>query len=240
MPVMHRRSFLQRAAALLGMLLPACHAPTCVDALPPAAPDFIRVTGSLSKLTVSWQAVTTNLDGSPLMDLAGYRIYRSRIPASGFAPIGNTDHTRTVWEDRAVQAGEIWYYKVTAFDTRGNESPFSPESLPALLSIRVPRALLPPPRVALFLNYDGQVAASTDLRSDLSITRLGDTFIVLSRFCTHAGCSNMVFQDEIWTCRCHGSQFTQLGKVITPPAQTDLRAFDFVQEPNGDLIVSLC
>ncbi|MCS7013484.1 MAG: Rieske 2Fe-2S domain-containing protein [Chloroherpetonaceae bacterium] len=239
---MNRRDFLTHSTALaFSMALCGCPSPTTsLDTLPPAAPAAIAVKGSLFAITVSWPAVTTNRDGTPLMDLAGYRLYRSAAPARGFEPIAHLNASQTMWQDRTVRAGDIWYYKVTALDHNGNESDFSPESSPALLSIRVSRSILPQTGEALFLNYDGQVAQPTDFRSDLSITRFGESFIVLSRFCTHAGCSNMVFQEGIWTCRCHGSQFTQQGRVIAPPAQSDLRAFEFSKDDNGDLIVALC
>lgn len=198
---MKRRAFLKTAAVLtLGATLESCLNPAALDELVPAAPASIRVEGSLSWLMVSWAAVTTNSDGSPLSDLQAYRIYRSLIPASGFKQAGSVSGNETTWKDTAVQAGQIWYYKVTAVDKSGNESQFSPESEPAILSIRVPSAILPQHGEALFLNYDGRRPSPSDTRSDISITRFQDSFIVLSRFCTHAGCSNMIFKNSEWEC----------------------------------------
>jgi Rieske Fe-S protein len=102
----------------------------------------------------------------------------------------------------------------------------------------VPHAILPQHGEALFLNYDGQRPPPSDTRSDISITRFQGGSIVLSRFCTHAGCSNMIFKNSEWECQCHGSRFSQQGKVLGAPAQSPLRAFNFTQESNGDLIVS--
>jgi Rieske Fe-S protein len=236
---MKRRAFLKTVAGLtLGAALESCLNPAALDELAPAAPTSIRVEGALSWIKVSWAAVTTNSDGSPISDLQAYRIYRSLIPASGFKQAGSVSGNETTWKDTAVQAGQIWYYKVTAVDKSGNESQFSPESEPAILSIRVPSAILPQHGEALFLNYDGRRPSPSDTRSDISITRFQDSFIVLSRFCTHAGCSNMIFKNSEWECQCHGSRFSQQGKVLGALAQSPLRAFNFTQESNGDLIVS--
>ncbi len=40
--------------------------------------------------------------------------------------------------------------------------------------------------------------------------------------CTHNGCETNV-QGEIFVCPCHGSEFTNTGKVLTGPAETDLQ-----------------
>ncbi len=227
------------AVFALGAVASSCRQqPMNPDTVAPAAPTSIRASGSVTAITISWQAVTTNSDGGALNDLGGYRIYRSLIPSGRFQLASRVAATDIEWRDTSVQAGEIWYYKATAIDTAGNESAFSPESNRAILSIRVPSQLLPRAGEALYLNYDGQVPPITDSRSDLTITRFMDTFIVLSRFCTHAGCSNMIFENALWTCRCHGSQFTQQGKVVASPAQGDLTPFRFTVEQNGDLIVS--
>jgi nucleotide-binding universal stress UspA family protein/nitrite reductase/ring-hydroxylating ferredoxin subunit len=50
--------------------------------------------------------------------------------------------------------------------------------------------------------------------------------IVLSRKCTHLGCSvqwNATL--ETWDCPCHGSRYDPYGKVVKGPAQRDLEAF---------------
>ncbi len=48
----------------------------------------------------------------------------------------------------------------------------------------------------------------------------------------------MIFKNSEWECQCHGSRFSQQGEVREGPAQNALRAFNFTQESNGDLIVS--
>ncbi len=75
-------------------------------------------------VTLSWDAVTTNEDGSPVTDLAGYRVYRSALPG------GPYDVQETVAFPVAVAElndGDNWFV-VTAFDTIGNESAYSNEA----------------------------------------------------------------------------------------------------------------
>ncbi|MFW2405237.1 MAG: putative Ig domain-containing protein [Gammaproteobacteria bacterium] len=86
-------------------------------------PNFsIDVTDiSMGSATVSWAAPTTNADGTPLTDLAGYRIYYSKT-AGNYAssvPIDNPGVTTYVVNN--LSAG-TWYFVVTAHDLVGNES----------------------------------------------------------------------------------------------------------------------
>jgi hypothetical protein len=75
-------------------------------------------------VTVGWDAPTENEDGSPLTDLAGYRVYW-----------GETSATYTVVSDLIVETTDTVsitnrndaYLAVTALDTSGNESDFSEE-----------------------------------------------------------------------------------------------------------------
>ncbi len=78
-------------------------------------------------VTLAWEAPTTNADGSPLNDLAGYQIVYSVStplnPANGtVVDVGNvTTHTLT-----DLQPG-TYYIAVTAIDVSGNVSGLSDE-----------------------------------------------------------------------------------------------------------------
>ncbi|MFO0754220.1 MAG: fibronectin type III domain-containing protein [Thermodesulfovibrionales bacterium] len=74
--------------------------------------------------TLSWDAPTTNTDGSPLNDLAGYKVYYGTAPGSYSPPVtvGNvTSYTIS------GLSGGTYYFTVTAYDTAGNESSYSNE-----------------------------------------------------------------------------------------------------------------
>lgn len=73
---------------------------------------------------LSWDAPTTNVDGTPLTDLAGYKVYYGQSSGIYNIPIdvGN------VLTYKIENLGEaIWYFVVTAYDTSGNESDYSNE-----------------------------------------------------------------------------------------------------------------
>ncbi len=82
------------------------------------------VTMANGSATLSWQAPTQRTDGSPLTNLAGYKIYwgTQRGSYSNSATIANAGLTTYVIE--GLGSG-TWYFVVSAFDTTGIESAFS-------------------------------------------------------------------------------------------------------------------
>ena len=81
-------------------------------------------TGGGNSLMLSWAAPTTNEDGSPLSDLAGYKLYYGTQP-------GQYSNVVNVGDFTSAEIGELaagtWYLAVTAYDIYGNESGFSNE-----------------------------------------------------------------------------------------------------------------
>ena len=75
--------------------------------------------------TLSWDAPTTNSDGTPLTDLAGYKIYYGTDSAN-YTEIIDTGNT-TSYQVNNLTDGLTYYFAVTAYDTSGNESAFSNE-----------------------------------------------------------------------------------------------------------------
>lgn len=87
--------------------------------------------GSAGVLDASWTAPTTNSDGSPLADLAFYRVYYGtssrpcpgstfvQVPSSTPSPLPNQTVTVTL---TGLSAGTRYYVSVTAVDASGNES----------------------------------------------------------------------------------------------------------------------
>ena len=74
--------------------------------------------------TISWEAPTTNTDGTPLTDLAGYRIYYGSSPDK----LGHSVQIKTIGLQTYViddlQSG-TWYFAVMAVASDGSESGLS-------------------------------------------------------------------------------------------------------------------
>lgn len=80
---------------------------------PPDKPPFVKTVGRNGFVIIQWGA-------SHDPDLSGYCIYRSRTPLSGYVEIARTEVTE--YRDQGLINGEKYYYRVTAYDTAGNES----------------------------------------------------------------------------------------------------------------------
>ena len=90
--------------------------------------------GEAGILDASWTAPTTNTDGSPLTDLASYRVYygTSAAPCPGSSsldvasPTSDPPDNQTVSSRlRGLTTGALYNVAVTAVDANGNESPCS-------------------------------------------------------------------------------------------------------------------
>ncbi len=83
---------------------------------------------------IDWTAPTQNVDGSPLTDLAAYRIYIGTAPGAYATTFDILDPTATQAVDvpfslPGVQDGDQVFVAMTALDDDGNESVFSNEVL---------------------------------------------------------------------------------------------------------------
>jgi hypothetical protein len=97
----------------------------CIDPGPaPASTSTPNASGASRAATVSWDAPTTNNNGTPLTDLAGYRIYYGSNPED----LSHTVQIRTVGLQTYViddlEAG-TWYFAVRAVAANGTESTLS-------------------------------------------------------------------------------------------------------------------
>ena len=93
------------------------------------APFTIEVTkspatGSTASASLAWSAPTENEDGSPLTDLAGYRIYygTSASDLSKRVDVGNPATTSTVVQNLTPGT---WYFAISAYTQTGVESSHS-------------------------------------------------------------------------------------------------------------------
>ena len=97
----------------------------CIDPGPDPASTATRSHSQGSRAaTVSWDAPTTNNNGTPLTDLAGYRIYYGSNPEdlNHTVKIGTVGLQTYVIDD--LEAG-TWYFAVRAVATNGSESTLS-------------------------------------------------------------------------------------------------------------------
>jgi len=75
-------------------------------------------------VTLAWDAPSTNEDGTPLNDLAGFKVYY------GTSPNYYTESIDVSYVSAAVidnLSSGPWCFAVTAYDTSGNESNYSNE-----------------------------------------------------------------------------------------------------------------
>ena len=86
---------------------------------PPAPPG---PPASGENLRLAWDPPATNTDGTPLTDLAGYRLYWGSTS-------GQYDHVSDVGlvTEAEITAELPAFFAVTAYDAAGNESGFSEE-----------------------------------------------------------------------------------------------------------------
>ena len=81
-----------------------------------------------SSVGLSWTPPTTNEDGTPLLDLAGYTVYGGTQPGqySRSWSVSDASAVATAVTFTATE-GERWYFVITASDFSGNESAYSNE-----------------------------------------------------------------------------------------------------------------
>lgn len=77
-----------------------------------------------ARATVSWEAPAERTDGSPLTDLAGFRIYFGEKPHNLRYVIEVADPGARSWVVTDLTPG-TWYFAATAYDESGSESAHS-------------------------------------------------------------------------------------------------------------------
>lgn len=72
-------------------------------------------------VTLSWSPPTTNADGTPITDLAGYRIYYGRASSNldELVVVSNPGTTRWVVDNLSAAT---WYFSMTSYNSSGIES----------------------------------------------------------------------------------------------------------------------
>ncbi len=77
-------------------------------------------------ITLAWDAPTTNADGTPLTDLAGYKIYHA-LMSGGYVAGTGIDVGKVLTKTLTNFCEGTYYFVATAYDTSGNESAYSNE-----------------------------------------------------------------------------------------------------------------
>jgi Rieske Fe-S protein len=67
----------------------------------------------------------------------------------------------------------------------------------------------------------------------------GGKLKALSSYCTHRRCKLTAETNHTFNCPCHGSTFSEDGKVLQGPAKKDLAIFPTSSLPNGHLGVTI-
>jgi hypothetical protein len=91
-----------------------------------ALPAFSITVGSanVGTASLSWVAPTENSDGSPLTDLAGYRVYHGLSATALTDIIDRPGATNTSYSFSQLASG-THYFAVAAYNSAGVESPMS-------------------------------------------------------------------------------------------------------------------
>ncbi len=84
-----------------------------LDTIPPDQLKNARAVGRNNLVLLSWEK-------SSATDLAGYRVYRSMTPLSGFQEVARTEFNE--WRDDKLINNQKYYYQLSAVDWAGNES----------------------------------------------------------------------------------------------------------------------
>ena len=109
-------------AGLLAGFLPGCN-----DATGPAAASTNAVPSASSNTgaaTLSWEAPTSNTDGTPLTDLNGYRIYYGSSATNLSQTVQITSVGMQTYVIDNLPAG-TWYFAIMAVTSAGTESALS-------------------------------------------------------------------------------------------------------------------
>lgn len=86
-----------------------------------------------NSVTLSWIPPSTNINGSPLTDLNGYKLYYGNA-SKNYTSVINVGMD-TAYKVCYLQEGRTYYFAVKAYDTHGNESLYSREVSKIIVSL---------------------------------------------------------------------------------------------------------
>jgi fibronectin type 3 domain-containing protein len=117
------------------------------DDVLPAIPQNVVASPSDLGLLITWDKVIDS-------GLAGYNIYRSNDPDSNFTKLNEIILPKDtgLYDDKGTTLVDRYYYRVTAVDLDGNESPMSARSVSAYANYHIPS---PPQGIRIESQPDG-------------------------------------------------------------------------------------
>lgn len=80
------------------------------------------ITGNPHSVSLTWVASTST-------NVVGYNVYRGAAPGGPYTLLTSTRVAGLAYTDNAVQAGQTYYYVVTAVDSSNNASVYSTEAM---------------------------------------------------------------------------------------------------------------
>ncbi len=80
------------------------------------------ITGNPHSVSLTWVASTST-------NVVGYNVYRGATPGGPYTLLTSTRVAGLAYTDNAVQAGQTYYYVVTAVDSSNNASVYSTEAM---------------------------------------------------------------------------------------------------------------
>lgn len=95
-------------------------------------PFSVQVTANVGGIvnnktaTLSWAAPTQRIDGTPLVDLSGYKVFVGQTPGNYPRVINIAGASNTRYTVTGLSTG-TWYFSISAYDAVGLESDKSPE-----------------------------------------------------------------------------------------------------------------
>lgn len=115
-----------------------------------------------AEATLSWTPPTQNEDGSPLTDLAGYKIYYGT--ATGVytqGPIDIANPATVTYVVSGLANDTTYHFVATAYNTSGVESAYSNEAIKTTAPLR------PNPPLGLTVNPDNLIAYTYSISADV-------------------------------------------------------------------------
>jgi hypothetical protein len=94
-------------------------------------------TSVAAEVTLEWTPPTTNADGTPLADLASYRLYQ-RLQGGTYVALPPIPAPASSAIVVGLQAGQIYQWQLSAVDTSGNESARSNEVTHTMAQLPTP------------------------------------------------------------------------------------------------------